>query len=183
MPPPPASATPTAPPVPKAVDRTPSPRSPKAADSRQWLPPSPDQAVSKLAIGPWPTSSRVAVVAPILASPSTSTSRRASDAGRAGPAACHVPPPDAKIPTVPGRVHAPASNGVPDALNAAAVSWDSPHARPAGDTATERSLARLAQAARVRAATSTSPRRGHASRAPAGAPPSAAREAGERGGG
>ena len=64
--------------------------------------------MSKLAIGPWPTSSRVAVVAPILASPSTSTSRRASDDGRAGPVACHVPPPDAKIPTVPGRSWFPA---------------------------------------------------------------------------
>src|ERR1035441_5640159 len=172
---PPVSVTPVAPPTPKAADRTARPRSPNGADNRQWRPYA-DHAVTRLAAAPEPACSRAAVAPSVLASPSTSVSRRASDGGRAGPVARQVPPPEAKIPTVPGRVHCPASSGTPVELNAAAVSRASPHARPAGDAATERSLARLAQVAPACAATWASPRRVSAIRRPPGAPANASGE-------
>src|SRR5215470_14437504 len=87
----PVSTTATLPPGPDDAEVTPAPRSGSGGDRAQWAPPV-DQAASRRAAVPEPAASRAMVVPAVVVSRSTVTRRRAYEAGRAGPAWCHVPP-------------------------------------------------------------------------------------------
>src|SRR5260370_23202905 len=129
-----------APPAPNPEDRTWAPPRASGGARVQCAPPSPVHAASRLAADPVPAASSAVVLAPLVASRRVVTARPAADRGSAGPAACHVPAARAKMPAVPGRAQVPPASGVPEGLNATAVSALRSHARPAGDPAPARPL-------------------------------------------
>jgi hypothetical protein len=130
---------------PKDAELSAAPFSRSGGDRTQWLPPSEDQAASRLAAGPVPAASSAMVLLAVLVSLSTWTGWLAKAAGSAGPAACQVPPVAAKMPAVPGWLHVPPSSGCPDGLNAAAVRFCSPQLRPGGVAPRDRCVAMAVQ--------------------------------------
>src|SRR5215472_12447862 len=105
-----------------------------------------DQAASRRAAGPAPAASSAVVVPPVVVSRSTVMCWCMYVAGSVGPAGRQVWPVCAKMPAVPGWAQLAASSGIADELNAAAVTRRSPQWRPAGEAATDRRVARVAQA-------------------------------------
>ena len=100
-------------PGPKDAELSAAPFSRSGGDRIQWLPPSEDQAASRLAAGPVPAASSAIMPLAVLVSLSTWTGWLARAAGSAGPAACQVPPVPAKMPAVPGWPQLPPSSGMP----------------------------------------------------------------------
>ena len=130
-----------APAGPKDADDRSAPPSRRAGDRIQWLPLSADHAASRLADGPAPAFSTAAMRSAVRVSLRTLMGWWARRLGRAGPAACQVPPVAAKMPAVPGWLQVPASSGIPDGVNAAAVRLPRPQRRPAGVAASARRVA------------------------------------------
>src|SRR5487761_13466 len=119
---PPPRITDMAPPTPNADDGIVAELRRSGADRVQCVPPPVVQAARRTPVLPFPAMSRAALPAGVLVSLSTSVAWPASDAGRAGPAACHVPPDPVNMPATPERAQVPAASGAPDGVKETAVS-------------------------------------------------------------
>src|ERR1700722_202166 len=112
---PPDSTTPSEPPANAADSGRAAPGwygRDRVHDVPSWF----DHAPRSRVAGPRPATSSAVTARPAEAIWSTSTSCRASAAGRAGPTADQRAPASRKIPACPARAHAPATSGTPDGL-------------------------------------------------------------------